>query len=136
MLRRGAARTIAVFWALLISSVRSFGSDAIGVLHPQCGFPYGYLLEITNYQGHRLEKAIEFKVLGESGLQLYANQWVDSPRQDDAKSSRIQIIHLSRHWWRTMEMSGNFEIVFDDGRKLEGSFRAKYVKPPGDFVCE
>jgi hypothetical protein len=66
---------------------------------------------------------------------LYANQWVDSP-QDDAKSSRIQVVHLSRHWWRTMEMSGNFEIVFYDGRKLEGSFRAKYVKPRAELICE
>ena len=33
-------------------------------------------------------------------------------------------------------MSGNFVIVFGDGKKLEGSFDAKYVKPPGEFVCE
>ena len=35
-----------------------------------------------------------------------------------------------------MEMSGNFEIVFYDGRKLEGSFRAKYVKPSAELICE
>jgi hypothetical protein len=119
-----------------MSSVRAFGSDATGVLHPACGFPYQYLLDITNFRGHRLEKTIRFKVLGEYGLQLGANQWVDSPRDDDAKSSRIQVVHLSRHWWRTLEMSGNFEIVFLDGRKLEGSFKAKYVKPPGQFICD
>jgi len=136
MLCQGTAQTNAILCTLLISSVSSFGSDAVGILHPQCGSPYQYLLEITNYKGHRLERTIKFKVLGESGLQLYANQWIDSPRQDDAKSSRIQILHLSRHWWRTMEMLGNFEIVFDDSRKLEGSFRAKYVRPPGDFICE
>jgi hypothetical protein len=135
MLCRLTARISALLCALLLT-VRAFGSDAIGVLHPMCGSPYQYLLEITNYQGHRLEKTIQLKVLGESGLQLYANQWVDSPCQDDAKSCRIQIVHLSRHWWRTMEMSGNFEIVFDDGRKLEGSFKAKYVKPSGSFICE
>ena len=136
MLGRGTARTGAVVCILLMSSVRSFGSDAIGVLRPVCGGPYEYLLDITYFRGHRLEKTIQFKVLGDYGLRLNANQWIDSPLQDHARSSRIQVRHLSRHWWRTMEMSGNFEIVFDDGRKLEGSFRAKYVKPPGDFICE
>ena len=136
MLGRATARTSVVLCPLLMSSVRSFASDAIWVLRPACGFPYQYLLDIPNFQGHRLEKTIQFKVLGESGLQLYANQWVDSPRQDDTEFSRIQVLSLSRHWWRTMEMSGNFVIVFVDGRKLEGSFRAKYVKPPGEFICE
>jgi hypothetical protein len=89
----------------------AFGSDAVGVLHPVCA--------VTNYQGYRLEKPIQFKVIGESGLQVYANQWVDSPREDSAKSSRVQIVQVSRHWWRTMEMSGNFESVFEDGRKFE-----------------
>ena len=119
-----------------MSSVRAFGADAVGVLHPVCGFPYQYLLDITNFRGHRLENAIQFKVMGESGLQLYANQWVDSPRDDDAKFSRIQVLRLSRHWWRTIEMSGNFVIVFLDDRKLEGSFKAKYVKPPSPLICE
>jgi len=136
MLGRSTARTSAVLCALLMSSVRAFGVDATGVLRPECGLPYQYLLDITNFRGHRLGRTIQFQVLGDYGLQLHANQWVDSPRQDDAKLSRIQIVHLSRHWWRTMEMSGNFVIVFADGRKLEGSFKAKYVKPPGPFICE
>lgn len=133
---RLTGRTTAVLCALILSCVRASGADSIGVLHPICGFPYRYLLEITNYQGPRLERALQFKVLGESGLRLSANQWVDSPRPDDAKSSRIQIVHLARHWWRAMEMSGNFEIVFGDGTKLEGSFNAKYVKPPNPLICE
>ncbi|MBV9770088.1 MAG: hypothetical protein JOZ32_11000 [Bryobacterales bacterium] len=120
----------------LLLTLRAFAGDDIGVLHPMCGLPYQYILEITNYRGHRLAQAIKFKVFGDYGLQLYANQWVDSPRDDDAKSSRVQILHVSRHWWRTMEMSGNFEIMFTDDRKLEGSFKAKYVKPPGLFICE
>jgi hypothetical protein len=101
-----------------------------------CGFPYQYILEITNYRGHRLEQPIQFKVLRDHSLELETNRWVDSPRDDDAKSSRIQVLHVSRHWWRTMEISGNFEIVFADGRKLEGSFQARYVKPPRPVVCE
>jgi len=136
MFGRSTVRASAVVCVLLLSCLQAFGANAIGVLHPMCGIPYGYLLYITSFQGHRLEKAIRFKVFGDYGLKLYANQWVDSPRDDDAKSSRIRVVHVSRHWWQPMEMSGDFEIVFADGRKLEGSFKAKYVKPPGLFICE
>lgn len=136
MLGRLTARTGALLCTLLLT-LRVFGSDAIGVLRPTCGLPYQYLIEITDYRGPRLEKAIQFKVLGESGLELYANQWVESPRADDAISSRIQIVHLSRgSWMRPMEISGNFEIVLGDGRKLAGSFKAKYVKPAHLGICE
>lgn len=137
MLGRSTARSTAVLCALLTSSAHAFGADATGVLRPTCEYVYRYLLDIKTFRGHRFEKPIRFQVLGDYGLKLHANQWVNSPRNDDAQSSRIQVVHLSRHWWRTMEMSGNFEIVFADGRKLEGSFKAKYVKPPGGpFICE
>ena len=33
-------------------------------------------------------------------------------------------------------MSGNFEILFADGRKMEGSFKAKYVKPREPIICD
>lgn len=105
MFGRSTARASAVSCALMLSCLHAFGSDAIGVLRPQCGFPYQYRLEITSFRGHRLEQPIHFKVLGESGLDLYANQWVDSPRDDDAKFSRIQVLHLSHHWWTGTEMS-------------------------------
>jgi hypothetical protein len=136
MLGRGTARTSAVLCTLLISPVSVFGSDATGVLHPTCDSVYRYILDITTFRGHRLEKTVRFHVLGESGFQLYANQWVDSPSEADVKFSQIKIVHLSRHWWRGTVMSGDFVIVFTDSRKLEGSFRAKYVKPPGEFICE
>jgi len=133
---RSPARVSALPWMLLLSSACVFGSDATGVLHPRCDHYYQYLLDITTFRGHRLEKTIQFHVLGENGFQLYANQWVDSPSQGDAKFSRIRIVHLSHHWWRGTVMSGNFAIVFADGKKLEGSFEAKYVTPPSQFICE
>jgi hypothetical protein len=107
MLGRATARTSAILCALFMGSVCSLASDAIGALRPMCGFPYQYLLEITKFRRHRLGKTVQFKVLGESGLQLYANQWVESPREDDAKFSRIQVLHLSRHWWRTSSHQPN-----------------------------
>jgi hypothetical protein len=121
---------------LLLGSACAFGSDATGVLHPTCNFVRPYRLELTTFHGHRLQQTIEFQVLGESGFDLYANQWLDSPGPGDAKFSRIQIIRLSHHWWRGTVMSGNFIVVFTDGNKLEGSFKARYVQPQGEFICE
>lgn len=135
MLGRLAARVIAILWALSLT-LHASASDAIGVLHPLCGFPYQYVLEITAYRGHKLERKLQFKVLGLPALAAYGNQWVDSPRQDDANFGRIQIVRVSRHWWRALEMSGNFEIEFTDGRHMEGSFKARYLKPPTPVICE
>jgi hypothetical protein len=133
---RPSSLICALLCMLPLSSVIAFGSDATGTLYPTCDFAYPYLLDLTTFRGHRLEKAIEFHVLGEYGFQLYANQWVDSRSPGDARVSRIQIVSMSSHWWRAMVMSGNFIVEFTDGKRLEGSFRAKYVKPPGDFICE
>jgi hypothetical protein len=129
-------RTSAALCALLMSSAHAFGADATGVFRPTCEPVFRCLLDITGFRGHQLEKPITLQVLGDYGLQLHPKQWVDSPRNDDIKSSRIQVLRLSHHWWRS-EMSGNFEIVFTEGREMAGSFKAKYVKPPGGpFICE
>ena len=129
------ARNVAVVCALLMSSERVFGDDATGDLRPICGFLINSL-DITNFEGRRVENPIQFKVLGDFGLQSSLNEWIDSPYPVDATVSRVQVVRLSRHWWRTIEMFGNFVIVFGDGRKLEGSFKAKYVKPQRILICE
>jgi hypothetical protein len=116
MLGRSTARVSALLCILLLSSVCAFGSDATGVLHPSCHPIYQYVLEITTFQGHHLEKTIQFDVLGENAFESYANQWLDSPKRGDAKLSRVQIVHLSHHWWRGTVMSGNFEIEYGDGK--------------------
>src|SRR5271166_4344011 len=116
MLGRSTVRVSAFLCTLLLSPVCAFGSDATGVLHATCDHVYQYLLDITTFRGHPLEKTIQLHILGETGFQLYANQWVDSPGPGDATVSRVQIVHLSRHWWRGTVMSGNFVIVFVDGK--------------------
>jgi hypothetical protein len=98
MFRRSTVRVSALHCMLLLSSGCAFGSDATGVLHRTCDLAYQYLLDLTTFQGHRLQKTIEFQVLGEIGFQLYANQWVDSRGPEGATFSQIQIVQLSHHW--------------------------------------
>jgi hypothetical protein len=136
MMGRSTVRVSALLAVLPLGSICAFASDATGVLHPTCDVVNQYLLDITSFHGHRLQSPIQFHVFGENGFQLYANQWVDTPGPGDAKVSRIQIVHLSHGRWRGTVMSGNFIVVFGDGKKVEGSFVAKYVEPPGLFVCE
>ncbi len=145
MLERSRALTSAALCALLLASAPAFGSDATGLIHfASCDRPYNYRLELTTFGRKRLEKPIAFRILGDLGLQMFANQWIDIPgvecatpgHCENAAFCKIQVVHISCHWWRTMRLSGNFIIRFADGRKLEGSFTAKYVKPPHQIICE
>ena len=99
MLIRSTARVSALLSMLLSASVSAFAGDAIGVLHPMCGFPYQYILEITNYRGHRLEEPIKFKVLGDYLLQLEAGQWVEAayaiPEGDIGRMYEILLVSVS-----------------------------------------
>jgi hypothetical protein len=131
------AVTSAAVCAFLIVSRPAFGSDATGVIHPTCDLPYGYQIELTNYGQHRLEKTIRFKALGEIG------QWLDELGMDcgaadpcAAYFSRIQVLRVSRQRGQIQRMSGNVTIILNGGRKLEGSFVAKFVKPPRPLICE
>ena len=104
------------------------GSDAIGTILrlDHAGFPFQYLIEIADYRGlseaGRTEQ-LQFKVLVRiTGLRVVRRNAVGLNRPNARMMRfpvRIQIVHLSRgSWMRPMEISGNFEIVLGDGRKL------------------
>lgn len=56
--------------------------------------------------------------------------------------SKLEILHISRNhfpffhrgWIR--DITGNFEIELQDGRKFAGSFKAKFRKGPKGSLCE
>jgi hypothetical protein len=53
-----------------------------------------------------------------------------------AAKSKIQVLHVSHRWPKTGEVSGNSMVEFQDGRKFEGSFKAKERKREASFICE
>jgi hypothetical protein len=129
--------------AVLLAFAPAFGSDASGVIHPTCDLPSGYQLDLTNYGQHRLEKTIRFRIYGVVGPQMFPNKWLDIHGVECGEAdpcaayfSRIQILHLSYDRGQMLRLSGNVTLILDGGRKLEGSFTAKYVKPPQPLICE
>jgi hypothetical protein len=119
---------------LLLGTLRASAADATGSLELTCGFPYRYILEITNFRGHRLKQPIQFRLLDPQDFNL--NRWEDSPGERSAEVSRIQMTRVYRLRRPNWGLSGNFMFVFADGRRMEGSFNAKYVEPRVPAICE
>jgi hypothetical protein len=143
MFGRTRALYCAALCVLLLGPVPAFGSDASGVFHPTCDIIYGYQLELMRYAGHHLEEPIRFKIFGDMGLQMFPNKWLDEQGMEcrDADPcagyfSRLQVLHVSYHRGHILGLSGKVTIVLGGGRKLEGSFTAKYVKPAQPLICE
>jgi hypothetical protein len=74
---------------------------------------------------------------------MFPNEWLDELGMECAEAdpcalffSRIQVLHVSHDRGQILGLSGNFVIILDSGRKLKGSFIAKYVKLPQPLICE
>lgn len=135
---RSKAVSSAALCALLLASTPAFGNDATGVVHSTCGFPFRYLIELTKYRGHPLTEPIRFKILGDV---MSPNQWLDEQGMECGQAdpcagyfSRIQVLHVSHGG--ILKMSGNVTLILDGGRKLQGPFTARYVKPSQQLICE
>jgi hypothetical protein len=115
------------------------GSDATGAVRVvSCDFFERYRLELVRVQGKNMEKLLAFKLPGYIGSQR-EDEWIDGPGMECTRlgecesvgGGRVRITHVSNR-----SLTGNFVISFKDGRKLEGSFSAKWMKRPKDFICE
>jgi hypothetical protein len=74
---------------------------------------------------------------------MLPNEWLDELGMECGAAdpcakyfSRIQVLHVSYHREQILRVSGKVTIILDGGRKLEGSFTAKYVKPRYQIICE
>jgi hypothetical protein len=68
--------------------------------------------------------------------------WIDVPAMECTGRDQCEValgkIQIVRFWylWRSIRLRGNFVVDFKDGRKLEGSFKAKEIRPPQTIICE
>jgi hypothetical protein len=110
-----------------------------------CSFFERYNLKLVGFKTEGSEKLIELKVPDEWVLE-HEKDWIEgsamvecapsSPCQIFARS-RIQILHVSHGWRGSLKsISGKFAITLIDGRKIDGNFSAKYIKPPTLGICE
>jgi hypothetical protein len=120
-----------------------YGSDATGSFaFASCSFLERYRLELVHFQKNELTKSLVFTIPG--NLELYKD-WdvvtdgVECTSREHCEfgvTSKIQISHVSYRGGTVGSLTGKFSISFRDGRKLEGSFSAKGVKPSTKIICE
>lgn len=121
-------------------------ADASGSMRlASCSLFERYRLKLVGFQTDGPEKALEFNVPDESILaqkkdSIEVEATVDcapSAQCDIFGRGKIQIVRVS-HGWRggLKSVSGKFVVTFKDGRKIEGNFTAKFIKPSTPQICE
>lgn len=90
-----------------------------------------------------LEKTLAFKLPGDWVLE-HEKDWMEVPGMEctglgqceTVVRTKIQILHVSHRWRSARVVFGNFVVSLNDGRKLEGSFSARFIKPSAQIICE
>jgi len=130
------------FLLLLIPSASA--KDASGLIKlASCSFSERYLLRLAGFQTEGSERSLEFKV---PDVLEREKDWIEVPAAVECAKSgpcevfgrgKIQIQRVSHGWRGSLKsISGKFVVTFIDGKKIEGAFTAKYIKPPTPVICE
>jgi hypothetical protein len=138
-------------YLLLLTSLQTLAVEAKGFVRPEaCSFFESDRLHLVSIGNHKLNKPIVLKFPGEGAWDYLLNTWsevsgADCSADDRCESvahSKIRIQYVARGIFipfrgrRINGISGDFAVEFSDGRKLEGSFRAKTRKPEHQMICE
>ena len=133
-----------VICCLLLFIPPAFARDASGSIRfASCSFSESYRLKLVGFQTEGVERALEFKV---PDVLEREKDWIEVPAMVECAQSaqcevfargKIQILRVSHGWRGSLKsISGKFVVTFNDGRKIEGNFTAKYVKPSTLVICE
>ena len=127
---------------LLLPSASARGASG-SIKFASCSFSERYLLRLDGFQTEGTEKALEFKL---PDVLEREKDWIESPATVECTQSRqceifgrgkVQILRVSHGWSGSLKsIFGKFVVTFMDGRKLEGNFTAKYVKPSTPVSCQ
>jgi hypothetical protein len=129
---------------LLLLIPPASASDGSGsIKFASCSFSERYLLRLVGFQTGGTERSLEFKV---PDVLERERDWIEVPATVECVQSapceifgrgKIQIQGASHGWRGSLKsISGKFVVTFIDGKKIEGNFAAKYVKPPTPVICE
>jgi hypothetical protein len=107
-----------------------------------------YRLDLTRFKGRTLDKYNVFTIPGGGALEYVADEkkWIAVEGMacagpwpgvcESLVDSKIQILRVTHRWGRCRTVSGNFAVEFQGGRKLKGSFTAKFKLPRRPIICE
>lgn len=127
------------------ASLPAYGSDATGFFRfGSCTYFETYRLELVRFHKQKPEKSMVFMLPGDWTLERWSKEWSATPAMECTPSgqceaaprSAINISRVSRRWGAIRAISGSFAIQSKDGKRIEGSFRAKFIKPATKIICE
>jgi len=139
----GLRCTVCLLLVLNLVPLKAYGIDATGLMRfASCNYVNQYRLTLTRYEKHNLEKPVVLELPGDWALTHLTKDWCDVSGTEcsgdgrcETVAAKIQGVRI--HGWRGMSaISGNFVIERKDGKKLQGSFKAKYLKPAARIICE
>ena len=139
---------LSLVFIFLTACVPALASNARGYVLAQCPMTGDSRLHITNIDGRKLNPELYLRIPEETSWERY-KEWYEvkgetclpSGECESTTHTEVQILHVSRnhfpffHRGWTTNISGNFEIELQDGRKLAGSFKAKLRNPPKGHYC-
>jgi hypothetical protein len=140
-------------YLVLLASLPSLAVEAKGFVRPELCSLYNPLggngLHLTSIDGHRPREPVVLVFPTEGAWYYLLNTSNDTTgaycRSADCEPighAKFRIQHISQGIFipfrgrRIQGVSGDFAIEFKDGRKLEGSFRAKTRKLVTQLICE
>lgn len=138
---------------LLLTSLPSVAVEAKGFVRPESCSVYEPLggdgLHLTSIDGHRPNKQVVIVFPTEGAWYYLLNTWSDTTgaycRSADCEliaHAKFRIRHISQGLFipfrgrRINGVSGDFSVEFNDGRKLEGTFKAKTKKSVQQLICD
>jgi hypothetical protein len=143
-IRNGLRLLRRMICCLLLLCPASFAGDASGsIAWASCSLFEEYRLKLIDFQTDGLERALEFKI--PNIFRRQEKDWLEVPVSVECAQSapceiargNIQILRVSHGWRGSLKSaSGKFVVTINDGRKIEGNFTAKYVKPSKTPICE
>ena len=135
----------AVWCSFVLFAQHATGSDATGVVrfHSCSQFKF-FRLDLTRFKGRVLDEANVFIIPGGWVLE-HEKGWMAADAMacagpwpgvcESFVDSKIQILRVTHRWGRH-RVSGNFAVEFQGGRKLKGSFTAKFKLPRKPIICD
>jgi len=145
------ARALAVL--CLLAALPAYAAEATGFVQQRgCGHFDGVRLQLERIDGKRLTTPIALNIPQSYYWDLMATtvrDWSDvaapecaSPSCEPGARGKIRLSSVERRlslWrWRRIisAISGEFVVELQDGRRLEGAFRANVRKPATRIICE
>lgn len=136
---------------LVLASLPSYAADAVGFIRPEnCNEFVGTSIYLQKLRDRKLSRTIVLKVPSVYLLETWPGDWFDVPGMECATASQcVNASHSKVRISRVSEarsvplfkktpsaVEGSFSIEFRDGRRIEGSFKAKFRRPEKPMICE